>query len=164
VEVRTGAIVTRVERGAVWVGDEKIETETIFWAAGNESSGLGRVLGAPLDRAGRVKVNPDLSVPGHPEVFVVGDLAEMHTDDVRVPGVATAAIQSGAHAAVFRLLHQHDQDQEDRNKDQDEGENSEEDAHVKGSEQQSGGSIVNRRFASREPCYSAAIIHREIRR
>ena len=72
--------------------------------------------------------------------------------------------QRGAHAAVFRLLHQHDQDQEDRNKDQDEGENSEEDAHVKGSEQQSGRAFVNRRFASRQPCYSAAIIHRENRR
>lgn len=99
VEVRTNAIVTRVERGAVWIGDEKIESDTIFWAAGNESSPLGTFLGAPLDRAGRVKVERDLSVPGHPEIFVVGDLADMHTDDKRVPGVATAAIQSGSHAA-----------------------------------------------------------------
>jgi NADH dehydrogenase len=99
VEVRTNAIVTRVERGAVWIGDEKIESESIFWAAGNESSPLGALLGAPLDRAGRVKVEPDLSVPGHPEVFVVGDLAEMEMDGKRVPGVATAAIQSGTHAA-----------------------------------------------------------------
>ena len=98
VEVRTHAIVTRVERGAVWIGDERIETETIFWAAGNESSPLGRFLGVPLDRAGRAKVNPDLSIAGHPEVFVVGDLAEMYTAGKRVPGVATAAIQSGAHA------------------------------------------------------------------
>jgi NADH dehydrogenase len=106
VEVRTGAIVTRVERGAVWVGEERIESETIFWAAGNESSPLGRFLGAPLDRAGRVQVRPDLSVPGHPEVFVVGDLAEMFTSEKRVPGVATAAIQSGAHAArnIIRLV------------------------------------------------------------
>ena len=106
VEVRTGAIVTRVERGAVWVGEERIESETIFWAAGNESSPLGRFLGAPLDRAGRVQVQPDLSVPGHPEVFVVGDLAEMFTSEKRVPGVATAAIQSGAHAArnIIRLV------------------------------------------------------------
>jgi len=99
VEVRTNAIVTRVERGAVWVKDERIESDTIFWAAGNESSPLGRFLGAPLDRAGRVKVEPDLSVPGHPEVFVVGDLAEMFTDGKRVPGVAPAAMQSGPHAA-----------------------------------------------------------------
>ena len=105
VEVRTGAVVTRVERGAVWIGEEKIETETIFWAAGNESSPLGRFLGAPLDRTGRVQVQPDLSVPGHPEVFVVGDLADMSTDGKRVPGVATAAIQSGGHAArnIIRL-------------------------------------------------------------
>lgn len=99
VDVRTNAIVTKVERGAVWYGDERIETETVFWAAGNESSGMGSQLGAPLDRAGRVKVEPDLSVPGHPEVFVVGDLAEMYTNGRRVPGVATAAIQSGRHAA-----------------------------------------------------------------
>jgi NADH dehydrogenase len=106
VEVRTNSIVTRVERGHVWIGDESIETETIFWAAGNESSPLGRDLGAPLDRAGRVRVNPDLSVPGHPEVFVVGDLAEMFTDGKRVPGVAPAAMQSGPHAAhnIIRLI------------------------------------------------------------
>jgi NADH dehydrogenase len=99
VEVRTNAIVTRVERGAVSLGDERIETETIFWAAGNEASPLGRFLGAPLDRAGRVRVETDLSVPGHPEVFVVGDLAEMFTAGKRVPGVAPAAMQSGPHAA-----------------------------------------------------------------
>jgi NADH dehydrogenase len=106
VEVRTNTVVTRVEGGAVWVKDERIETETIFWAAGNEASPLGRFLGAPLDRAGRVKVEPDLSVPGHPEVFVVGDLAEMFTDEKRVPGVAPAAMQSGPHAAraILRLV------------------------------------------------------------
>lgn len=106
VEVRTNAIVTSVERGAVGIGEERIETETIFWAAGNESSPLGSFLDAPLDRAGRVKVEPDLSVPGHPEIFVVGDLAETYTDGKRVPGVATAAIQSGKHAArnVIRLV------------------------------------------------------------
>ena len=106
VEVRTNAIVKRVERGAVYVGEERIEAETIFWAAGNESSPLGRMLGAPLDRAGRVKVEADLSVPGHPEAFVVGDLAEMYTDGKRVPGVAPAAMQSGARAAhnILRLV------------------------------------------------------------
>ena len=105
VEVRTGTVVQRVERGAVYLGEERIEAETIFWAAGNESSPLGRMLGAPLDRAGRVKVEPDLSVPGHPEVFVVGDLAEMYTNGKRVPGVAPGAMQSGAHAArnILRL-------------------------------------------------------------
>jgi NADH dehydrogenase len=99
VDVRTSSVVSKVERGAVWIGDEKIESETIFWAAGNESSPLGRMLGAPLDRAGRVQVEPDLSIPGRPEVFVAGDLAEMHTDGKRVPGVAPAAMQSGAHVA-----------------------------------------------------------------
>lgn len=106
VEVRTSSVVTRLERGAVWVGDERIESETIFWAAGNESSPLGRSLGAPLDRSGRVRVAPDLSVPGHSEVFVVGDLADMSTDGKRVPGVAPAAMQSGPHAAhnILRLI------------------------------------------------------------
>jgi NADH dehydrogenase len=99
VEVRTNAIVTRVERGAVYTGDERIDAETIFWAAGNESSPLGKSLNAPLDRAGRVRVEQDLSVPGRPEVFVVGDLAEMYTGGKRVPGVAPAAMQSGPHAA-----------------------------------------------------------------
>ena len=106
VEVRTGAIVTRVERGTVWIGDERIDAETIFWAAGNESSPLGRFLDAPLDRVGRVEVRPDLSVPAHPEVFVAGDLAAMTTDGKRVPGVAPAAMQSGPHAArnILRLI------------------------------------------------------------
>ena len=106
VDVRTNAIVTNVERGAVWIGEERIESENIFWAAGNESSPLGSFLGAPMDRAGRVKVEPDLSVGTHPEVFVVGDLAELYSDGKRVPAVATAAIQSGKHAArnIRRLL------------------------------------------------------------
>src|SRR6185503_19157207 len=80
VEVRTNSIVTRVVRGAVEIGGDRIESENVFWAAGNDASSLGRMLGEPLDRAGRVKVNPDLSLPAHPEVFVVGDLAEMTTD------------------------------------------------------------------------------------
>lgn len=105
VDVRTNCVVTKVERGAVWIGGERIDTETVFWAAGNEASPLGAMLGAPLDRAGRVKVLPDLSVPGRPEVFVVGDLAEMYTNGKPVPGVAPAAMQSGPHAAknIVRL-------------------------------------------------------------
>ena len=99
VDVRTNAVVTRVERGYVCVGDERIETESVFWAAGNEASPLGRFLGAELDRAGRVQTNPDLSVPGHPDVFVVGDLAQMTTVGKPVPGVAQGAMQSGRHAA-----------------------------------------------------------------
>lgn len=109
VEVRTNSIVTNVERGAVSIGNERIETENVFWAAGNEASPLGRMLGAPVDRAGRVEVNPDLSVPGYPEVFVVGDLADMITDGKRVPGVAQGAMQSGPHAAknILRLIEGH---------------------------------------------------------
>ena len=99
VEVRTNAVVTRLERGSVWVGDERIAAETVFWAAGNEASPIGKFLGAPQDKAGRVKVEPDLSVPGHPEVFVVGDQAEMFSDGKRVPGVAQGAMQSGPWAA-----------------------------------------------------------------
>lgn len=106
VDVRTGTIVTKVERGAVWIGGERIACETVFWAAGNEASPLGRFLGAPLDKAGRVKVEPDLSVPGHPEVFVVGDQAEMLSGGKHVPGVAQGAMQSGPHAArnVMRCI------------------------------------------------------------
>lgn len=106
VEVRTNAVVTRVERGFVCVGDERIETENVFWAAGNQASPLARTLGAPIDRAGRVKVNPDLSIPGHPEVFVVGDMADMTSEGKAVPGVAQGAMQSGPHAArnILRVI------------------------------------------------------------
>src|SRR4029078_1310720 len=82
VDVRTRSVVTSVEPNAVCVGDQRLVARTVFWAAGNTASPLGRLLGpsVPVDRAGRVLVNSDLSVPGHPEVFVVGDLAVMSTD------------------------------------------------------------------------------------
>lgn len=99
VEVRTGARVTEIEEGAVWIGDERIEAGNVFWAAGVAASPLGARLGAEVDRAGRVKVAPDLSVPGHPEVFVAGDLAAVEQDGRRVPGVAPAAMQMGRHVA-----------------------------------------------------------------
>ncbi|HET9426235.1 MAG TPA: NAD(P)/FAD-dependent oxidoreductase, partial [Gemmatimonadaceae bacterium] len=99
VDVRVGAMVTGIGDGYVKVGDERIPTRSVFWAAGNAPSPLGRDLRAPLDRSGRVIVEPDLSVPGHPEVFVVGDLAAMTTDGKPVPGVAPAAMQSGPRAA-----------------------------------------------------------------
>ncbi len=102
VEVRTRAMVTRVEPDAVYVGNERVETRTVLWAAGNTVSPLTRTLAAPLDNAGRVKVSPDLSIPGHPEVFVVGDAAAvpLHDDPKKlVPGVAPAANQEGWHAA-----------------------------------------------------------------
>src|SRR5258708_4601854 len=75
VEVRTNALVTNVERGMVTVGKEKIPAAVILWGAGVSASSLGKMLDAPTDRAGRVLVAPDLSVPGHPEVFVAGDRA-----------------------------------------------------------------------------------------
>jgi NADH dehydrogenase len=99
VEVRLQKVVTRIEPDAVYVGDERIPTHTVFWAAGNAASPLGRLLGTPLDRAGRVQVEPDLSVPGHPEVFVVGDMAAVSVGGQAVPGVAPAANQMGDHAA-----------------------------------------------------------------
>jgi NADH dehydrogenase len=99
VEVRTNTLVTKVGDGFVEIGGERIDARTIFWAAGNASSSLGDSLHAPLDRTGRVKVNDDLSVPGRPEVFVVGDMALMHTNGRPVPGVAPAAMQSGRTAA-----------------------------------------------------------------
>ena len=106
VEVRLRSIVTRVERDAAYIGDERIPTRTIFWAAGNAASPLARFLDVPLDRAGRVLVQPDLSIPEHPEVFVVGDMAALtDTRGVAVPGVAPAANQEGKRAAEnIRLL------------------------------------------------------------
>ena len=99
VDVRTGALVTNIEAGVVHVGDEVIHTRTIIWAAGNAASPLGRTLGAEVDRVGRVLVAPDLSVPAHPEIFVVGDMATVQSHGKPVPGVAPAAMQMGRHTA-----------------------------------------------------------------
>ena len=100
VEVRTGSAVTDVREGQVLVAGESIEAETILWAAGVAASPLGATLGVPLDRAGRVLVEPDLTVPGHRNVFVIGDLAALAGPDGRpLPGVAQVAIQMGRHAA-----------------------------------------------------------------
>ena len=99
VEVRVNSFVTKVEGDGIWVGNEKIRARTAFWAAGNMASPLGKLLGAPLDSAGRVKVNDDLSVPGHPEIFAIGDLAIIQQDGKPVPWVAPAANQQGAFAA-----------------------------------------------------------------
>jgi NADH dehydrogenase len=100
VEVRENAAVTRVEHETVWLGDERIEAGTIIWAAGITASPLGKTLGAPTDRAGRVLVQKDLTIPGHPEVFVVGDLASLTGEDGRpLPGVAQVAMQQAQQAA-----------------------------------------------------------------
>jgi NADH dehydrogenase len=96
VEVRTSHMVTGVEPGAVLVGSEKIPSSVILWAAGVAASPLGRKLGVPVDRAGRVLVQPDLSIPQHPEVFVIGDLAALKDKSGKLlPGVAPVAIQQG---------------------------------------------------------------------
>ncbi len=99
VTVRTGRAVTEMGADYIELGEERIATQTILWAAGVSASSLGRMLQAPLDRAGRVMVQPDLALPGHPEVLVVGDLASVTCDGRAVPGIAPAAKQMGAHAA-----------------------------------------------------------------
>src|SRR5262245_22000623 len=107
VEVRTGARVTRVTPDAVWLGGEQIRSRAVIWAAGVAASPLARSLGVPLDRAGRVPVEPDLSVAGHPEVLVIGDLcAFRRADGELLPGLAPVAMQQGRAAAdnVWRYL------------------------------------------------------------
>lgn len=103
VEVLTGRAVTAVDAEGIALGDERIAARTVLWAAGVAASPLGQRLGVPLDRAGRVFVGDDLSVPGHPEIFVVGDLASRSQDGKPVPGVAPAAKQMGTHAARMIL-------------------------------------------------------------
>jgi NADH dehydrogenase len=100
VDVRTNTAVTRIGPRLVEAGGERIEASTVLWAAGVAAAPIAATLGVPLDRAGRVLVNTDLTIPGHPEVFVIGDLATLAGSDGRpLPGVAQVAIQMGAHAA-----------------------------------------------------------------
>ena len=99
VEVRSGAVVTGVTDSAVFIGDERIPTRTVMWAAGNAATPLTRFLATPLDHAGRVPVRRDLSVNDHPEIFVVGDAATITQDGKPVPGVAQGAMQMGTLAA-----------------------------------------------------------------
>jgi NADH dehydrogenase len=102
VEVRTGALVTDIGADGVRVGADVVPAQNVFWAAGVAASPLGRFLGVSLDRAGRVPVEADCSVPNHPEVFVIGDLAA-HVDEQhrQTPGVAQGAMQMGVHAAAM---------------------------------------------------------------
>lgn len=95
VEVRSGVPVAAIDADGVVLGEERIPARTVLWAAGVAASPLARDLGVPLDRAGRVVVDADLRVPGHPDVYVVGDLASVRCDDRPVPGVAPAAKQMG---------------------------------------------------------------------
>jgi NADH dehydrogenase len=99
VEVRTNTMVTNIEPGLVWVGEEKIEAAVAIWAAGVKASPLGQALGCQTDRSGRVIVNDHLNVEGHPEIFVIGDLAHFEQNGAPVPGVAPVAIQMGQYVA-----------------------------------------------------------------
>ncbi|MGE0461727.1 MAG: NAD(P)/FAD-dependent oxidoreductase [Vicinamibacterales bacterium] len=100
VQVREDTPVTAIDDRGVMLGGERIEADTVLWAAGVQASPLGRCFGAALDRAGRVVVDADLSVPGYPDVFIAGDLASFtHQTGKPLPGVAQAAKQLGRHAA-----------------------------------------------------------------
>lgn len=100
VEVRLNSFVRAIEPGRVKAGDEWIECDVVLWATGVEASPLGKKLGAKTDRAGRVLINNDLSIPEYPNVFVIGDMAYIEREDgSAVPGVSPAAMQMGAHSA-----------------------------------------------------------------
>ena len=100
VEVRTNSPVTNVDDAGVETKEGFIPARTILWGAGVQGSSLGGELGAEVDKNGRVKIQPDLTIPGHPNVYVVGDLSSLKIDDKPVPGVAQGAIQGGRHAAT----------------------------------------------------------------
>jgi NADH:ubiquinone reductase (H+-translocating) len=106
VEVRTGAMATGIDAEGVSIGPDRIPARTVLWAAGVAASPLAKTLDVPLDRAGRVLVEPDLTIPGRDDVYVVGDLAHKEQDGKLVPGVAPAAMQEGRHAAdnILRTL------------------------------------------------------------
>jgi NADH:ubiquinone reductase (H+-translocating) len=100
VDVRLSTKVEKIEPGAVYLGDQRIDAAVILWAAGVAASPLGQKLGVPVDRDGRVIVHPDLSIPNHPEVFVIGDLASQKDERGKMlPGVAQVAIQEGRFVA-----------------------------------------------------------------
>lgn len=100
VEVLVNSPVTDIRENYIEVAGRRLEAATVIWAAGVRASPLGRSLGVRVDRAGRVLVEPDLSVPGHPEIFVIGDLAAyLHQDGKPLPGVAPVAISQAKHAA-----------------------------------------------------------------
>jgi NADH dehydrogenase len=100
VEVATSTLVTKIEPGAIYVGETRMDAAVILWAAGVAASPLGKKLGVATDRAGRVLVEPDLSIPNHPEVFVIGDLASLKDASGNLlPGVAPVAILEGRYVA-----------------------------------------------------------------
>jgi NADH:ubiquinone reductase (H+-translocating) len=97
--VRTGHAVTGVDERGVWIGEQRIAARTALWAAGVAASSLGATLGVALDRAGRVQVTSELTVAGHPELFVVGDLTAVPEGSGPIPAIAPAAKQMGRYAA-----------------------------------------------------------------
>lgn len=100
VEVRTGQHVESVAPGEVCVGGETIRSNNVIWAAGVAAEPLAKQLGVETDRGGRIKILPDLSIPGHPEAFAIGDIVTLvDANGVQVPGVAQGAIQMAKHAA-----------------------------------------------------------------
>ena len=108
VSVSLGRAITQVDAAGVNIGDERVPARTVVWAAGVAASPLGRTLGVRVDGAGRVLVAPDLSIPGHPEVYVAGDLASVTSGAGPVPGTAPAAKQMGryvAHSIEARIAH-----------------------------------------------------------
>ena len=101
VDVRTDSLVTAVEPGRIKVGDQWIATDVTLWATGVAASPLGHALGVKTDRAGRVVIDPDLSVPGHREIFVIGDMSALTGENGKlVPGLAAVATQQGRAAAA----------------------------------------------------------------
>ena len=99
VEIRLGQGVDTVDEHGVIVAGERIAAKTVIWTAGVTASPAAKWLNAEADHAGRVRIQPDLSIPGHPEVFVVGDTASLEQDGKPLPGVAQVAIQQGRYAA-----------------------------------------------------------------
>src|SRR5580700_3916736 len=109
IDVRLGKPVQTIDGDGVVLGDERIQAKTVVWTAGVAPSPAGKWLGCEVDRAGRVRIQPDLTVPGHPDVFVVGDTASLDQDGRPLPGVAQVAMQQGKYAAksIFRKMTGH---------------------------------------------------------
>jgi NADH dehydrogenase FAD-containing subunit len=106
IDVRLGKPVKAIDGDGVVIGDERIQAKTVVWTAGVAPSPAGKWLGCAVDRAGRVRIKPDLTVPGRPDVFVVGDTASLDQDGRPLPGVAQVAMQQGKYAAksIFRKV------------------------------------------------------------
>jgi NADH dehydrogenase, FAD-containing subunit len=105
VEIRLGHAVEKIDNDGVIVAGERIASKTVIWTAGVAPSPAGKWLGAETDRAGRVRVQSDLSVPGQPEIFVIGDTASLDQDGKPLPGVAQVAMQQGRY--VEKLIRHH---------------------------------------------------------